>query len=228
MRSPRDLKAPPDRAVPLKSAAPRANLAWLALAACAALIAVRLAREVAERETVAVDASLLESIHSATPAWLQSAAQWITGLGNGPGITMVVVLAALVLWRHGRAAAAAVFSAGAALTALLVAGLKELVGRARPDLWPHVQPSGESFPSGHAVQSAMVYGTLAVLLARRYPQHRAAIVVGAVMLVLSIAATRAILGVHWPTDLLAGLAIGVVAFVATVSAIDSCERDRPP
>jgi membrane-associated phospholipid phosphatase len=57
---------------------------------------------------------------------------------------------------------------------------------------------------------------------------RAPIIFAAALVVLSIASTRAILGVHWPTDLVAGIAIGVVALVATVSAIDWCERGRSP
>ena len=195
-------------------------------AACAAIVAVRVAREVEERETVAVDVALLQSIHAATPPWLQTVAQWITNLGSPVAMAVVIGLAVLVLWRHGRAAAAAVLSAGAVVTGVLVAGLKELFGRARPDLWPHSQPSGESFPSGHAVESAMVYGTLAVLLARRYPQRHAVIGIFTAAIVLAIAATRAILGVHWPSDLIAGLAIGVIALIGTVFAIDWCERSR--
>ena len=198
----------------------------LIAAACAAIVAVRVAREVEERETVAVDVALLESIHVVTPPWVQTVAQWITNLGSSVATTVVIVLGALVLWRHGRAAAAAVLSAGAVLTGVLVAALKELFGRARPDLWPHSQPSGESFPSGHAVESAMVYGTLAVLLARRYPQRHAVIGIFTAAIVLAIAATRAILGVHWPSDLVAGLAIGVIALIGTVFAIDWCERSR--
>jgi undecaprenyl-diphosphatase len=196
------------------------------LAAGAAIVAVRIGREVEERETVAVDVALLQWIHAATAPWLQLVAEWITSLGSPVATTVVVMLGALVLWRHGRTAAAAVLSAAAVLTAMLVAGLKELFGRARPDLWPHSQPSGESFPSGHAVESAMVYGTLAVLLARRYPQHHAVIGILAAAVVLAIAATRAILGVHWPSDLVAGLAIGVIALMVTVFAIDRCERPR--
>ena len=198
----------------------------LIAAACAAIVAVRVAREVEERETVAVDVALLESIHVVTPPWVQTVAQWITNLGSPVATTVVIVLGALVLWRHGRAAAAAVLSAGAVLTGVLVAALKELFGRARPDLWPHSQPSGESFPSGHAVESAMVYGTLAVLLARRYPQRHAVIGIFTAAIVLAIAATRAILGVHWPSDLIAGLAITVIALIGTVFAIDWCERSR--
>ena len=72
----------------------------------------------------------------------------------------------------------------------------------------------------------MVYGTLAVLLARRYPQRRTVIGIFAAAIVLAIAATRAILGVHWPSDLVAGLAIGVIALIGTVFAIDWCERSR--
>jgi hypothetical protein len=95
----------------------------LLIAACAAIVAVRVAREVEERETVAVDVAVLRSIHAATPPWLQTVAQWITNLGSAVATTVVIVLGALVLWRHGRAAAAIVLGAGAVLTGVLVAGL---------------------------------------------------------------------------------------------------------
>jgi undecaprenyl-diphosphatase len=196
------------------------------VASFAAIIAIRIGREVEERETVAVDIALLQSIHAASAPWLQTVAQLVTDLGSPVVTSIVVMLASLLLLVRGRVATAAVFSAGAVLTAVAVVGLKELFDRARPDLWPHVQPAGESFPSGHAVESAMVYGTLAVLLGRRYPRHRVPIAIAATVVVLAIAATRAILGVHWPSDLVAGVAIGVIALTLTMFAIDRCERTR--
>jgi membrane-associated phospholipid phosphatase len=198
----------------------RAPIALSALAALATILAVWIAREVAERETTAFDTRVLEAIHAATTPGLLAAARFFTDLGPPFGITAVVAVAATVLWMNCRRAAAAVLVSAAVVTALVDAGLKELFERARPDLWPRPPISGDSFPSGHAVESTMVYGAIAVLLARSKPTWRPAIAVIATALVLAIAASRAVLGVHWPSDLAAGLAIGTLCLIATIAALD--------
>ena len=89
--------------------------------------------------------------------------------------------------------------------------IKTIVARPRPDLVAHlvaVQPP--SFPSGHATNSAIVYGTFALIAAERAasPAERAYVAAACIALVSSIGVTRVILGVHWPSDVFAGWAIG--------------------
>lgn len=194
-----------------------------AVAACVILF-VRIVREVAERETQAFDVRILEAIHAVSSPPLVFAAQLLSDLGPPIGVTVVALFAALAWWRAGRRVAAYVFVAGFAVTAALNTALKDLFGRARPDLWPHAAVSGDSFPSGHAMQSTMVYGTLAVLCARRWPERAQLFYTLAVLLIAGITASRAVLGVHWPTDLIAGVAMGSICLVLTVWAIDVAER----
>ena len=198
-------------------------LTALAVAGCVWL-AVWIADEVAERETLTFDRSILEAIHHAGGPGLVMLARVLSALGPPVAITIVTIVAALVLWRAQRRSAAVIFALGSALTGAFNTLLKDLFARARPDLWPHPKVPGDSFPSGHAMQCAMVYGLLAILAARRWPRARLAILPGAAVLVLAIASSRAVLGVHWPTDLIAGLAIGCVCGCLTLWAIDAAER----
>ncbi len=87
--------------------------------------------------------------------------------------------------------------------------IKIAVDRARPDLAPLAGFAGTSFPSGHSTAAAATWACIAFLLARRRPRHvRAALIGGAVALAVSVAATRVMLGVHWTTDVVAGLVLG--------------------
>ena len=97
---------------------------------------------------------------------------------------------------------------------LIVNGLKELVDRERPDVMPLVSFSGASFPSGHAAAAAAVWPAVALVLSRgRRRVFRALLAGGAALIAGAVAASRAVLGVHWLTDVIAGLAIGWGWFV---------------
>jgi membrane-associated phospholipid phosphatase len=97
--------------------------------------------------------------------------------------------------------------------------LKLLFGRARPALWDHlILVNHHSFPSGHAMISMVIYGFIGYLLAEQFPQWRKQISAFSIILILAIGFSRLYLGVHWPTDVLAGYAIGLawlIAFIIT-------------
>nr|WP_277998602.1 phosphatase PAP2 family protein [Sphingomonas liriopis] len=147
------------------------------------------------------------------PAWLPKVAADVTALGGGVVLTIVVVAVAgfLIvqrLWLTAAAVAAASLTGGWAVDLI-----KGQVLRARPELVPHlVDVSGYSFPSGHATSSAVTYLTLAAL-AGQVTQDRAArryLLVVAVLLVGAIGCSRVYLGVHWPSDVLAGWSFGTL------------------
>lgn len=92
---------------------------------------------------------------------------------------------------------------------LIVNGLKEIIDRERPDVLQLIGWDGPSFPSGHAAAAAAVWPAIALVLGRgcRRP-IRALLAAGAALIAIAVAASRALLGVHWFTDIIAGVAIG--------------------
>jgi membrane-associated phospholipid phosphatase len=131
--------------------------------------------------------------------------------------------AAIGPWRHGLIGAITI---GAA--ALGVELVKAGVARARPDaLEPLIVEHGFSFPSGHATLSMVAYGVLAVLISRSRlpPPVRTAAIVGLALLVVGIGISRIWLGVHYPTDVLAGWTAGWVVVLLYASLTRGVSRE---
>lgn len=145
------------------------------------------------------------------PWWIQEVARDVSALGSAVTlITMTVIVLGYLLLRRGYAAAALVVVAtlgGYALSATL----KNAFGRERPDVVPHLSHvTSESFPSGHSMLASVVYLTLGALLAQVAVRRREKIYFIQVALLLSamIGVSRVLLGVHYPTDVLAGWGAG--------------------
>ena len=146
------------------------------------------------------------------PRWLEEAGRDVTALGGQTVLTLLVgsVLGYLVIARRRHAA---VFILVATVGgALLSTALKGLYSRPRPDVVPHLAyVNSYSFPSGHAMLSAVVYLTLGALLARLVEGRwtKLYFVGVAVLLTVLVGSSRVYLGVHFPTDVAAGWAAGV-------------------
>ncbi|MBL6455087.1 phosphatase PAP2 family protein [Belnapia sp. T6] len=145
------------------------------------------------------------------PAWLALTLRDVTALGGIPVLALLTAIALgfLLVARQGRAAALLLLAlpGGLVLNTLLKRGFD----RPRPDLVAHlVQVESSSFPSGHAMLSAIGYLTLGALLAgAAAPRRQRGYILGvAVALTLLIGASRVYLGVHWPSDVLAGWCLG--------------------
>ncbi len=149
----------------------------------------------------------------AGPRWLPEAALDITALGSTTVVLLLIVAGAIffVLKRRGRDALSLSVCVGTGYVLMRV--LKAAFDRPRPDVVPHaVRVTDASFPSGHAMLSAIVYVTLAALITRgRLPRGAKGIVWSiASLLILMIGSTRVYFGVHWPTDVVAGWIAGGV------------------
>jgi undecaprenyl-diphosphatase len=105
--------------------------------------------------------------------------------------------------------------------------LKIAFGRARPMLWERVVNVGQySFPSGHAMISLVIFGISGYLLSSKFPQWRGWIISLTLVLVIGIGLSRLYLGVHWPTDIIAGYAAGVVWLVTCIFSLQVWQDRR--
>jgi len=184
-----------------------------------ALLFFELAGDVLEGDTQAFDERVLRALRRpddpATPIgprWLRIAALDVTGLGSASvlGLSVAAVVGYLLLQRMHRTA---LFVLAASVGGwLLNNGLKSIFQRPRPDIVPHLnEVMTMSFPSGHAMTSAAVYLTLGAMLMRLSARRITKIYCMGVAMTATIliGLTRVYLGVHYPTDVLAGWLIGL-------------------
>lgn len=140
------------------------------------------------------------------------ASRGATMMGNNLTLWIVTAIGLAYLASRQRWRLCAYLASTAAGGAIIVSVLKALVDRPRPMIVAHlVDVRTASFPSGHAMDSAFVYGSLAIVMAAQARRGRRATVATSVamLLIFAIGASRIILGVHWPTDVAAGWAIGL-------------------
>lgn len=156
------------------------------------------------------------------PRWVQESARDFTALGGFTVLTLISLLAVALLVMHRRKLQSFIFGATVLITQLAAEVVKHLIHRPRPDLVPHHDlVYSSSFPSGHATMSPVVYFTLAVIVAagERDRPTRALLFAGATLLVVAIGVSRVYLGVHWPTDVLAGWALGGAIALAAMTVL---------
>jgi undecaprenyl-diphosphatase len=153
--------------------------------------------------------------------WLMLGLPWI-----GTNLTLMPIICAFSLWlwrKKGRGELALHLMIVATGSLILNAVLKSLYDRPRPELWPHRgQYQWASYPSGHAIVGVSVIFTIAIMLYRER-RWRWPFVVAACVLILNLY-SRLYLGVHWPTDIVGGLVIGVVWLAVTEYAFRPLER----
>ncbi len=200
---------------------------WLITIVGAAIWAfLALLDEVRENGTSAFDRAILLAFRApgqpgvpVGPPWLQETARDVTALGGFTVLTLLTILAALWLVLQRRRAQALVFVGAVVGTQVVASTLKALIGRPRPDLINKLDlVSSSSFPSGHSTMAPVVYLTLAAIVVAGEPERRIRLllVTAAILLVAAVGVSRVYLGVHWPTDVLAGWTLGgTVALIAT-------------
>lgn len=192
---------------------------YIAGAVAAGLLAAfgMIADEVSEGETLGLDKAVLMALRTPGdpadpigPAWLEEAARDVTALGSFSVLTILIIVVVIHLfligrWRTGWFLAFSVIGG-----TILSTALKSFYDRPRPDLTGVARVFTASFPSGHATISAVVYLTLGALLAEMAERRSQQVLYlgSAIFLAVIVGLSRVYLGVHYPTDVLAGWSIG--------------------
>lgn len=221
-----------------------ARLAWrelpllvlLAAFSASCWIFVEISDEVLEGEAASLDETILLGLRSAGdlkdpigPVWVEEMFGDLTSLGSVSVLTLIslAVICYTTIRRRWRTAVFLLMALGSGF--LLSFAMKAGFDRPRPDLVPHAaNVRTASFPSAHSMMSALVYLTLGAMLARIHESRRLkAYLLGlAALVTLLVGTSRIYLGVHWPTDVLAGWAAGAAwAFLWWIIAYWLARRD---
>lgn len=184
-------------------------------------VALHIARAAAD----SFDATVRAAVHSAASPRLTTFFRLATWLGSTAVLIPLSVIAALAL-NHTRAKLLTLLAFAGAYT--LTEVTKAIVQRPRPVPFFIASPETWSFPSGHSLESAAVYWTIAAILVSQAPTHaRRTVVSSLAILPFIVGISRIYLGVHYPTDVLAGWAAGSCWSVGVVAALHTGNSGAP-
>jgi membrane-associated phospholipid phosphatase len=187
-------------------------------------------QEVIEPQTQNVDLTLLNQTHTLASPAVTTVMQTITMLGSAQALSIVVLASALILLLRRAPVEALGLVAAFAGAGLLDALLKLWFHRERPSVqWALAQESTFSFPSGHAMLSLVIYGMILYLILRLSHSFLLSLAAGliALPLILGIGVSRVYLGVHYPSDILAGYLAGALWLLAVILSLEALHRLFP-
>jgi len=168
------------------------------------------------------DKPIFDAVIDARTPWLEWVVRRASLLGSTRVIIVVAAIAALLAWRRCPRLALAIVVIAVARP-LIEFGLKELIARDRPTGARLVRGTGPSFPSGHPLATAASWGLLP-LVAALYTKRRAvwwSIAIAVWVIAVLVAASRVVLGVHWPSDVVASLLLAVIGVAAAERFVEA-------
>lgn len=201
-----------------------AAVAWLTMALSASIFVVwafaEITENVVEGESRRFDRAVLLWIGDHSPSWLDGPMHFITALGYYDVVLPLLAAAVLFFYLRGWKLSATLLLVSTAGGTLLTTVLKAVFRRARPEVFDSgYAASFYSFPSGHATVAVGFYGALTLIIAYRLRgRARWAVAAAGISLVLLIGFSRLYLGVHYPTDVLAGY-LAAPLWVISVGAV---------
>jgi undecaprenyl-diphosphatase len=181
--------------------------------------------EIAERvfaeQTTELDTAILQRIYELHTPLLNQIMTGITFLGNGSTLIYLSCIVGIFLLVSRKFASAFTLVIVASGGIGLNIWLKNVFARVRPALWERIVDAGNySFPSGHAMVSLVVYGFIGYLLIANFRSWSSVILFFTALLILAIGFSRLYLGVHWPTDIIAGYAAGLVWLISCILSLE--------
>jgi undecaprenyl-diphosphatase len=214
----------------------RRHLAWskpmakyrlgILLALVLVVSAIKVTEDVVGRESAPIDEAVLMFVHSHVPTMLIGFFQAVTFTASFQvlfPLTTITSLALLIIRRRS----AALLVAGSVISgAIVVYVIKTAVGRARPQLWETEWYWGSSFPSGHTLVVAAFATACVLCINRIWPAARAFGLPIALSWIFLVALSRLVLGVHWPTDVLAAACIGTFLSLAISVVLEFRDVDH--
>lgn len=185
------------------------GIVWLSASALTLYLVANLSEEILDRESFAFDKNILLYIHQFANPTLDSLMLGVTRVGDPRTVVPLTVLVFCFLWWKHYRLEAKFFLLNAFGGAVLSYVLKLVFTRSRPELWPRlILDPTFSYPSGHALGSMVLYGFLTYLIITLHPRYTKVWRAIGITLIVVIGFSRLYLGVHWPTDILAGYGIG--------------------
>ncbi|KMJ58696.1 hypothetical protein AB685_09900 [Bacillus sp. LL01] len=198
-------------------------LAGIGLMITATVLFLELAEDVWEQEKFTFDHVIMEYFQSVENGTLNTVFKLITETGSVWWITIASVFTVLFLWLRKRDVLGILFFV------LAIAGggsfifvLKYVFQRERPSLAPEYDGNGFSFPSGHALGSFILYGFLIYFIGRekRFFKTRMLAIGLLSVLIISVGLSRVYLYVHYPSDILAGYAVGLIWLICCIFSME--------
>jgi undecaprenyl-diphosphatase len=188
---------------------------------------------VLEGETLRFDQSVLRWMNQQASSTLDFIALNVTALGSSVVVVTVAVITAILLWLVGRPALAAMIGAAVGGASILSPVLKGLFSRPRPDVFESIVPivTTSAYPSGHATMAMVLFVVVAYVVHRLGDGRRLVSLLAALagsFVILIVGLSRVYLGVHYPTDVLAGYGVGFVWAVFCVLTVEGMVRVRQP
>ena len=185
---------------------------------------IKLIEDVVAKESGPLDEAILSFFRNHVPAALDGFFEVVTLSGSARFLVPLSALAAVALLVARRRFEALLMAASVVTATLVVWGMKAIVGRARPALWDAQWYWGSSFPSGHTLTTAAFSTAAALCVARIGPRAGTLAMALAVLWTGLVAVSRLVLGVHWPSDVLAAMCLG--AFIPLLISVTNDLR-RP-
>lgn len=199
----------------------------LAIGLACLIVFVALAAIATSSAVTSLDAHVLRAIAVRVTHGTRLVAWQMSRLGNPKGAAVIAAVAIAVLFARARMREATALAIACSGAAFLDLGLKMLVGRPGPHVaYDDSLVPDASFPSGHALGAVALYGMIAYLAGRHAPKRALVSATVALTAVVGIGASRLVLGVHWPTDVVGGYAIGGAWLEACIAGLILSERPR--